>query len=53
MIKHFFQISLIDYEIVKIKDGVAIPGFRTENMCTPDGRPTKLQTVGAKFVEQF
>jgi hypothetical protein len=42
-----------DYDIVRIKDGVAIPGFRTSNMCTPAGRPTKLQTVGAQFVEQF
>jgi hypothetical protein len=43
----------IDYDIVQIKDGVAIPGFRTENMCTPEGRPTRLQTVGARFLEQF
>jgi hypothetical protein len=42
-----------DYDIVRIKDGIAIPGFRTSNMCTPSGRPTKLQTVGARFVEQF
>jgi hypothetical protein len=43
----------LDYDIVKIKDGVATPGFHTTNMCTPAGRPTKLQTVGAQFAEQF
>jgi hypothetical protein len=43
----------VDYEIVKIKDGIATPGFRTSNMCTPEGRPTKLQAIGAKFVQQF
>jgi hypothetical protein len=43
----------LDYDIVRMKDGVAIPGFRTSNMCTPAGRPTKIQTVGAKFLEQF
>jgi hypothetical protein len=42
-----------DYEIVKIKDGVAIPGFRNADMCTLQGRPTKLQSLGATFVEQF
>jgi hypothetical protein len=42
-----------DYDIVRMKDGVATPGFRTANMCTPEGRPTKLQDVGATFVEQF
>ncbi|MGL5837145.1 MAG: hypothetical protein ACRCY3_01440 [Sphingorhabdus sp.] len=42
-----------DYDIVRMKDGIAIPGFRTVDMCTPAGRPTKLQSVGAKFVEQF
>jgi hypothetical protein len=42
-----------DYDIVRMKDGVATPGFRTANMCTPEGRPTKLQEVGASFVEQF
>jgi hypothetical protein len=43
----------IDYDIVKIKDGIATPGFRTANMCTPAGRPSKLQSVGAQFSEQF
>jgi hypothetical protein len=43
----------LDFDIVRIKDGIATPGFRTSNMCTPAGRPTKLQTVGAKFAEQF
>jgi hypothetical protein len=43
----------VDYDIVKIKDGVATPGFRTANMCKPTGRPTKLQTAGANFAEQF
>jgi hypothetical protein len=43
----------VDYDIVKIKDGIATPGFRTENMCTPAGRPKKLQSVGATFLEQF
>jgi hypothetical protein len=42
-----------DYDIVRIKDGIATPGFRTANMCMPEGRPTKLQNVGASFVEQF
>jgi hypothetical protein len=42
-----------DYDIVRIKDGIATPGFRTANMCTPDGRPKKLQDAGASFVEQF
>ncbi len=42
-----------DYDIVRIKDGMATPGFRTADMCKPEGRPTKLQTVGAKFLEQF
>jgi Adenomatosis polyposis coli down-regulated 1 len=43
----------LDYDIVRIKDGMATPGFRTADMCKPEGRPTKLQTVGAKFSEQF
>ncbi|MGL4230165.1 MAG: hypothetical protein ACRDAM_06600 [Casimicrobium sp.] len=43
----------VDYDIVKIKDGMATPGFRTSDMCKPEGRPTKLQTVGARFSEQF
>jgi hypothetical protein len=43
----------LDYDIVKIEDGLATPGFRTSNMCTPAGRPTKIQTVGAQFAEQF
>jgi hypothetical protein len=43
----------IDYDIVKIKDGIATPGFRIANMCTPAGRPSKLQTAGAQFSEQF
>jgi hypothetical protein len=42
-----------DYDIVKIKDGVATPGFRTANMCKPSGRPTQLQGAGANFVQQF
>jgi hypothetical protein len=43
----------LDHDIVHMKDGVATPGFRTVNMCTPQGRPTKLQSVGARFVQQF
>ncbi len=43
----------VDYDIVKIADGVATPGFRSADMCTPAGRPSKLQTEGARFVEQF
>jgi hypothetical protein len=43
----------LDYDIVRIRDGVATPGFRTENMCSPAGRPTQLQSSGARFVEQF
>ncbi len=42
-----------DYDIVQMKEGVAIPGFRTDNMCMPAGRPTTLQSVGAVFSEQF
>lgn len=42
-----------DYDIARIKDGVATPGFRTEDMCTLAGRPTKLQDSGARFIEQF
>jgi hypothetical protein len=42
-----------DYDIVRIKDGMATPGFRTADMCKPEGRPTQLQTIGAKFSEQF
>ncbi len=43
----------VDYDIVKIKDGMATPGFRTADMCKPEGRPTKLQSVGANFLQQF
>jgi hypothetical protein len=43
----------LDFDIVRIKDGVATPGFRTANMCTAKGRPTRLQSTGARFVEQF
>ena len=43
----------IDYDIVRIKDGMATPGFRTVDMCKPEGRPAQLQTIGAKFLEQF
>jgi hypothetical protein len=42
-----------DYDIVRIKDGMATPGVRTADMCHPEGRPTQLQTVGARFLEQF
>jgi hypothetical protein len=42
-----------DYDIARIKDGVATPGFRTADMCAPSGRPTKLQDSGARFIEQF
>jgi hypothetical protein len=42
-----------DFDIVRIKDGIATPGFRTNNMCTKKGRPTQLQSAGAKFIEQF
>ena len=42
-----------DFDIVQMKDGVATPGFRTANMCTPEGRPVQLQTEGARFSEQF
>lgn len=43
----------LDYDIVRIKHGMATPGFRTADMCKPEGRPMKLQTIGAKFLEQF
>ncbi len=42
-----------DHDIVKIQDGVATPGFRTADMCSPEGRPKQLQSAGASFVEQF
>jgi hypothetical protein len=43
----------VDYDIMKIKDGMATPGFRTGNMCKPEGRPTSLQSTGARFLQQF
>ncbi len=43
----------VDYDIMKIKDGMATPGFRTPDMCRPEGRPTALQSVGAKFLQNF
>jgi hypothetical protein len=43
----------VDHDIMKIKDGMATPGFRTADMCKPEGRPTSLQSVGAKFLQQF
>jgi hypothetical protein len=43
----------VDYDIMKIKDGMATPGFRTADMCKPEGRPNTLQAVGAKFLQQF
>jgi Adenomatosis polyposis coli down-regulated 1 len=33
----------VDYDIMKIKDGQATPGFRTADMCKPEGRPSTLQ----------
>ncbi len=42
-----------DYDVVQILNGVATPGFRTADMCAPEGRPTRLQSAGATFVEQF
>jgi hypothetical protein len=43
----------VDYDIMKIKDGMATPGFRTADMCKPEGRPTSLQSVGVRFLQQF
>jgi hypothetical protein len=43
----------VDYDIMKIKDGVATPGFRTGDMCKPEGRPTSLQSVGVKLIQAF
>jgi hypothetical protein len=43
----------VDYDIMKIKDGVATPGFRTGDMCKPEGRPTTLQSVGVKLIQAF
>jgi hypothetical protein len=43
----------VDYDIMKIKDGIAIPGFRTGDMCKPEGRPTTLQAVGVKLLQSF
>jgi hypothetical protein len=42
-----------DYDIMRIKDGMATPGFRTGDRCKPEGRPTALQSTGAKFLQQF
>ena len=39
--------------LVQIRNGVATPGFHTEDTCTPEGRPTWLQSAGATFGEQF
>jgi hypothetical protein len=43
----------VDHDIMKIKDGMATPGFRTANMCKPEGRPIALQAAGARFLQQF
>ena len=43
----------VDYDIMRIKDGMATPGFRSADMCKPEGRPTALQSIGAKFLQQF
>ncbi|MES2017504.1 MAG: hypothetical protein V4484_13505 [Pseudomonadota bacterium] len=42
-----------DFDIVKIKDGVMTTGFRTADMCSAQGLPTRLQSAGAAYVEQF
>jgi hypothetical protein len=43
----------VDYDIMKIKDGLATPGFRTGDMCKPEGRPTSLQAIGVKLLQSF
>jgi hypothetical protein len=43
----------VDYDIMKIKDGMATPGFRTGDMCKPEGRPISLQSVGVKLIQAF
>lgn len=43
----------VDFELVRIKDGVATPGFRTANMCSAQGRPQALQSAGAAFIGEF
>jgi hypothetical protein len=43
----------VDYDIMKIKDGMATPGFRTGDMCKPEGRPTSLQSIGVKLIQAF
>jgi hypothetical protein len=43
----------VDYDIMKIKDGLATPGFRTGDMCKPEGRPTTLQSVGVRLIQAF
>jgi hypothetical protein len=43
----------VDYDIVRVKDGIVTPGFRSANMCTPQGAPTSLQSAGARYVETF
>jgi hypothetical protein len=43
----------VDYDIMRIKDGVATPGFRTGDMCRPEGRPTSLQAVGVRLLQTF
>jgi hypothetical protein len=43
----------VDFDIVKLKDGVITPGLRTADMCSAAGRPVQLQGAGAQFVEKF
>jgi hypothetical protein len=43
----------VDHDIMKIKDGLATPGFRTADMCKPEGRPTTLQSAGVKYLQAF
>jgi hypothetical protein len=43
----------VDYDIMKIKDGFATPGFRTGDTCKPEGRPTSLQSTGVKLIQSF
>jgi hypothetical protein len=40
----------IDHDLVQIRKGVLTPGFRTGDMCKPAGRPTRLQSIGARLV---
>lgn len=37
----------LDHDLLQIDDKSMVPGFRTLNMCKPEGRPTRLQSAPA------